>query len=107
MFTNTIGTPIEPRCASWQFQEFISALNLPKLRFHDLRHACASLLLAKGVHPRAVMEILGHSQIGMTMNTYSHVLPSVLADAAKQMDSMLGKGRKKGAKRRSKLSRTG
>jgi len=61
---------------------------LPTLRFHDLRHSCASLLMAQGVHPRVVMEILGHSTITLTMNTYSHVLPSAQRDAAALLDNL-------------------
>jgi hypothetical protein len=66
---------------------------LPPLRFHDLRHTCASLLLAQGVHPRVVMETLGHSQIGLTMNTYSHVIEEVRREAAARMEAVLGGGR--------------
>jgi integrase len=60
-------------------------------RFHDLRHSCASLLLAQGVHPRVVMETLGHSQIALTMNTYSHVLPPLQREAAVRMDEVLAR----------------
>jgi integrase len=60
------------------------------MRIHDLRHPCASLLLAQGVHPRVVMETLGHSQISLTLDTYSHVLPALGADAAAKMDSLVG-----------------
>jgi integrase len=59
------------------------------MRFHDLRHACASLLLVQGIHPRVVMETLGHSQISLTMNTYSHVLPALQREAADRMESVL------------------
>ncbi len=59
------------------------------MRFHDLRHACASLLLAQGVHPRVVMETLGHSAIAVTMNVYSHVIPQLQRDAADQLDALL------------------
>jgi len=52
------------------------AAALPPMRFHDLRHSCASLMLVQGVPARAVMATLGHSQIAVTMNTYGHVLPS-------------------------------
>ncbi len=62
---------------------------LPVVRLHDLRHTAASLLLAQGIHPRLVMEVLGHSQIGLTMNTYSHVMPSMLGEAAASMQSAL------------------
>jgi integrase len=65
------------------------AANLPKMRIHDLRHTCATLLLAQGVHPKVVQEILGHSQISLTMDTYSTVLQSVSRAAADQMDLVL------------------
>ena len=58
------------------------------MRIHDLRHTCASLLLTQGVHPRVVMETLGHSQISVTMNTYTHVMPTLLRDAADKMDAI-------------------
>jgi len=60
------------------------------MRLHDLRHTTASLLLAQGVHPRVVMETLGHSQISLTLDTYSHVLPSLQEEAARQMDEAIG-----------------
>jgi integrase len=59
------------------------------MRIHDLRHSCATLLLAQGVNPRAVMETLGHSQVSLTLNTYSHVLPSLQRDAAARMNAVL------------------
>ena len=69
---------------------FFPALpGLPRKRFHDLRHTCATLLLAQDVHPRVVMEILGHSQISLTMDTYSHVVPSLQREAADRMDTLL------------------
>jgi hypothetical protein len=52
------------------------AASLPNIRLHDLRHSCATLLLAQGVNPRVVMETLGHSQVSLTLNSYSHVLPA-------------------------------
>jgi integrase len=59
------------------------------MRFHDLRHACASLMLAQGEHPRVVMETLGHSKISITMNTYSRVIPALQREAADRMDQLL------------------
>jgi integrase len=59
------------------------------IRFHDLRHTSATFLLTQGVHPKVVQERLGHSQIGLTMDTYSHVMPSMQKDAAGQLDAML------------------
>jgi integrase len=60
------------------------------VRFHDLRHTAATLLLAQGVDPRTIMETLGHSQISLTLNTYSHVLPALQRRAATEMDAILG-----------------
>jgi integrase len=64
-----------------------------RIRFHDLRHTCASLLLAQGVPPRVVMDVLGHSQLSITMDSYSHVMPSALRDAAVAMDRVLSESR--------------
>ena len=63
---------------------------LPDIRFHDLRHTCATLLLSKGVHPKLVQELLGHSSIEITLDTYSHVLPSMGDGVATAMDDLLG-----------------
>jgi integrase len=68
------------------FKDFLTAAGLPAMRFHDLRHSCASLMLLQGVPARAVMATLGHSQIAVTMNTYAHVLPELQAEAAVAMD---------------------
>ena len=90
VFTSPIGTPIEPRNVTREFRAILTAANLPRVRFHDLRHTAATLLLAQGVDPRTIMETLGHSQISLTMNTYSHVLPALQANAAAKMDAILG-----------------
>jgi integrase len=60
-----------------------------RIRLHDLRHTCASLFLAQGVSPRVVMDVLGHSQLSITMDLHSHVMPSALRDAADAMDRAL------------------
>ncbi|CAA9572151.1 MAG: Integrase [uncultured Thermomicrobiales bacterium] len=86
VFPSTVGTAIEPRNLTRHFKGVLQAAGLPNIRFHDLRHAAASLLVAQGVHPRVVMEILGHSQISLTMNTYAHVLPETQREAAGFMD---------------------
>jgi len=62
---------------------------LPDIRFHDLRHTAATLMLQQGVHPKVVQERLGHSDISMTLNTYSHVLPVMQEEAAGKMDELL------------------
>lgn len=89
MFTSKIGTPLDGRNVTKQFQAILEKAGLPRQRFHDLRHSCASLLLAQGVHARIVMETLGHSQIALTMNTYSHVMPELQRDAADKMGELL------------------
>jgi integrase len=91
MFTTTIGTPFEPRSAVTDFKRILVKAKLPEsIRFHDLRHSAASLLLAQGIQLRAIMELLGHSTIALTANTYSHVMPSMMQDMADKMDSILG-----------------
>ena len=60
-----------------------------KIRFHDLRHTCATLLLCKGVHPKLVQELLGHSNVGIALDTYSHVLPGTGDEAAGAMEDAL------------------
>jgi integrase len=77
VFPAESGTPLEPRNLIRHFKSVLKAAELPDAtRFHDLRHSCATFLIAQGVHPRVVMEILGHSQISVTMNTYGHVVPA-------------------------------
>lgn len=89
VFPSQNGTPLNRHNVSHRFKELLAKLGLPELVFHELRHTCASLLLAQGVHPRAVMEILGHSQLSTTTDVYSHVGTELLAEAAKQMDAAL------------------
>lgn len=89
VFTSERGTPLEPRNAARLFQRMRRKAGLPYRRFYDLRHTCATLLLVQEVHPRVVMETLGHSQISLTMNTYSHVVPTLQQEAARRMDEML------------------
>ena len=65
---------------------------LPHVRFHDPRHAHATLMLSKGVHPKIVSERLGHASIGITLDTYSHVLPGMQAEAAQAFDALFPTG---------------
>ena len=87
-FPSTVGTPLEPRNLVRHFKDLLVLADLPDIRFHDLRHSCASLLIAQGISPRVVMETLGHSQIGLTMNTYAHISPEVQQQAAAAMDAL-------------------
>jgi len=89
VFTSVTGTPLDGSNVTHVFQRMLSQAGLPRIRFHDLRHTCASLLLAQGTHMRVIMEQLGHSQISLTMNTYSHVMPEALDDAAALMQDIL------------------
>lgn len=101
VFTTPIGTPVDPRNDFREFKKLLERGSLPSVRLHDLRHTAASLLLAQNVPARVVMEILGHSQIALTMNTYSHVALEVSREAADRMARLLwqdteddGRGRK-------------
>jgi len=89
VFTRPDGAPLDGTVVTHQFHRLLDRVGLPQRRFHDLRHSCATLLLAQGVSPRVVMEILGHSQIALTMNTYTHVLPELKHDAAERMDRVV------------------
>src|SRR2546421_3878535 len=70
------------------FHVLLKEAGLPRIRFHDLRHSAATLLLTMGVHPKVVQELLGHSQIRMTLDTYSHVLPSMQQEAMNRLNDM-------------------
>ena len=89
VITSPIGTPVDHRNATREFRALLESAKLPPIRFHDLRHTAATLLLTLGVDPRTIMETLGHSQISLTLNTYSHVLPALQAEAAAKVDAVL------------------
>jgi integrase len=89
IFPSTIGTPMGPRNLMRHFKSILNAAGLPDIRFHDLRHTAATLMLQQGIHPKVVQERLGHSAISLTLDTYSHVLPSMQEEAAKAMDELL------------------
>lgn len=89
IFTTERGQPMNSRAPYGQFRRVLETAGLRSQRFHDLRHCCATLLLVQGVHPRLVMEALEHSDIGITLNTYSHVLTELKRQTAVQMDAVL------------------
>ncbi len=91
MFCTPLGTHLNPtRDVLDLLKAFLKRAELPDIRFHDLRHSAATLLLSLGVHPKVVQEILGHSQISMTMDIYSHVLPSMHQDAMNTLNEAIG-----------------
>jgi integrase len=89
VFANRSGGPTQARRVIDQFHGVLEKAGMRRLRFHDLRHSCATLLLVQGVSPRVVMEVLGHSEIALTMNAYSHVVPELQRQAAERMQSIL------------------
>ena len=90
VFTSTVGTPVDVGNLTYKsFRPLLDRGGLPRVRFHDLRHTCATLLLSKGTHPKIVQEMLGHATISQTMDTYSHVLPDMQEKAVSAMESAL------------------
>lgn len=83
------GNPRNPGALTRAFAKLIVDLGLPKIRFHDLRHSHATQLLREGIHPKVVSERLGHSTVGITLDTYSHVTPGMQEEAAKRIDVAL------------------
>jgi integrase len=90
VFCTSVGTHLNPtRDVLDQLKALLQKAGLPGVRFHDLRHSAATMLLSMGVHPKVVQELLGHSQIGMTMDVYSHVLPTMQQDAMIRLNKAL------------------
>jgi integrase len=90
VFCNVRGGPLRrTHFHKSVFKPLLKKAGLPDIRFHDLRHTSATLLLAAGVHPKVVQERLGHSQISITLDTYSHVLPTLQREAASKLDQVL------------------
>lgn len=83
------GTPIHPKTISYQFAKAARAAQLPPIRLHDLRHTHATLALKAGVHPRIVQERLGHANVSITLDTYSHVDLDMQAAAARQVAALI------------------
>jgi len=81
------GSPLQPRTITQQWYQLLASNKaLPRIRFHDLRHAHATHMLSSGVHPKIASERLGHSKVGITLDLYSHVLPGMQEDAAARVD---------------------
>jgi hypothetical protein len=92
VFTSSIGTMLDERNVRREFYAVLKGQNLPRIRPHDLRHSCATILLAAGEHPKVVQEMLGHSSVQLTLDTYSHLVPDLKLKerAAARLDALLG-----------------
>jgi integrase len=90
VFPNTVGRPMEPRdLLSDVYRPLLKRAGLPPVTFHALRHTAATLLLAEGEHPKVVQELLGHAQVSITLDRYSHMTPRLMSNAAALMDRLL------------------
>jgi integrase len=92
VFTTFDGKPLDPSGVSRAFARMIKHAGIPHIRLHDLRHTHATIMLKAGVHPKIVSERLGHATVGITLDTYSHVLPGLQEAAADKFDKMIGNG---------------
>ena len=90
VFASGIGTPLLGGNLNRSFKATLRRAGPPEIRFHDLRHTCATLPLRQGVNPKFVQELLGHADIALTLNVYSHVLPDMGDAASRAMDAALG-----------------
>jgi integrase len=93
VFCTPLGTPLDGSEMSRRFTRLQRVAGVGHHRLYDCRHTAASFLLAQGVSPRVVMEVLGHSSFALTMDTYTHVLPALMRDAADAMDRALANDR--------------
>jgi site-specific recombinase XerD len=90
VFCDALGVPLRASGMVRQsFQPLLVKAELPRIRFHDLRHSTATLLLTLGVHPKIVQELLGHSQIFITLDIYSHILPTLQDEAMQRLNQYL------------------
>ena len=92
VFASAVGTPLDGNSISRRFVKLVAAANVPRIPFHGLRHTHATLLMKAGVHPKVVSERLGHANITLTLQTYSHVLPQMQQEAAAIFAAVVGEG---------------
>jgi len=91
VFTNGHGEFLEPSQLHMMFRSLLKDADLPQIRFHNLRHSAATIMLTMGVHPKVVQELLGHSNISITLDTCSHVLPSMQQEAMDKLNDLFGR----------------
>src|SRR5215470_1391166 len=88
VFCTSIGTHLNPtRDMLDQLKQLLKKADLPDMRFHDLRHSAATLLFGMNVHPKVVQELLGHSQISITLDIYSHAIPTMQEEAINKLNT--------------------
>ena len=92
VFANVEGKPIDPGVLSHSFHRIASQAGLKDVRFHDLRHTFASLMLLRGAKPKVISEALGHSSVAFTMDTYSHIIEGMQEEAMALLDEVLPAG---------------
>jgi integrase len=93
VFANAIGQPLHGTYVTTLFRQKLARAGLPRIRFHDLRHTAATLLLGRGVHPKIASEMLGHSTIAITLDLYSHVTPTMQREAVDALEAVFTPGR--------------
>jgi integrase len=90
VFRSTTSTPVNRHnLMRRSFKPLLRGAGVREIRFHDLRHTCATILLSKGKHPKFVQELLGHATVSITLDTYSHVLPGMDGGLADAIDEAL------------------
>jgi integrase len=93
VFTDALGGPLNGiHVLRYELLPLLTRAGLPRIRFHDLRHTCATLLLGQGINPKIVSEMLGHSTVAITLDLYSHVSPTMQRAAASALETALGNG---------------
>ena len=89
VFAHLDGTPLDPSTVTHMFSKVVRKAGLGYLRFHDLRHSYASIMLAAGVNVKVISQSMGHANIGITLDTYAHLLPGMGRSAAESFDKLL------------------
>ncbi|GAI78221.1 unnamed protein product, partial [marine sediment metagenome] len=92
VFAYPDGRPLDPSVLSHEFARLAKQAGLERVRFHDLRHTFASLMLMRGAKPKVISEALGHASVGFTMDVYSHIIEGMQADAMALLDEVLPEG---------------
>ena len=92
VFASTLGTPIDPSHLRRIWARIVKRAELPGLHFHECRHICATVALQAGTNPKVVAEMLGHSSVQLTLDTYASVLPHMQAGAAEGIEQLVAGG---------------